>query len=175
MTPLTTEDLWPLDSHNTTNYILRQFNKLWLPSIARKRNDLKKEIKLLSPILRTFWFDMFIVGFIKFIGSSLVFVNPLVLDKIISFMSPTNFEPEWRGYFYASLMLISPLFESLLNSQYEYRINLVGMRMRAVIISVVYKKVRIQTHIYQVQIIKYDNRVLSCRAVAVKTSRLEKS
>jgi ATP-binding cassette subfamily C (CFTR/MRP) protein 1 len=82
-------------------------------------------------------------------ASSLVFVNPLILDKLISFMNPSNDEPQWRGYFYASLMFISPLFESILNSQYEYRINLICMRIRACIISVIYKKVCKHLHIIE--------------------------
>ena len=135
--------MWSLDYTNTTDYILKKFNKLWSPLIAR-RNSLKR-IKLLVPLLKTFWFNMFIVGIVKLIASCLVFINPLVLDRLISYMSPTNFEPQWRGYFYASLMFISPFFESLLNGQYEYGINLVCMKMRAVIISTIYRKVELTT------------------------------
>ena len=138
--PLTADDMWPLDYRNTTDYILKKFNTIWIPLVNRKTDNSSKEIKLLFPLLKTFWFEMFIVGVIKLLASCLVFVNPLILDRLISFMSPMSDEPEWRGYFYASLMFVSPLFESLLNSQYEYRINLVTMKMRAVIISIVYNK-----------------------------------
>jgi hypothetical protein len=146
--PLTMDDMWTLSRKNKSSAILRKFNKVWIPT--EKENAKKKallgepvvaDVFLLNSILKTFWSGMVFVGFIKLIASTLIFVNPLVLDRLISFMSPSNDEPQWRGYFYASLMFIFPLFESLLNSQYEYRINLIGMRIRACVISVIYKKV----------------------------------
>jgi hypothetical protein len=146
--PLTMDDMWTLSRKNKSSAILTKFNKVWIPT--EKENAKKKallgepvvsDVCLLSSILKTFWSGMLFVGFIKLIASTLIFVNPLVLDRLISFMSPSNDEPQWRGYFYASLMFIFPLFESLLNSQYEYRINLIGMRIRACVISVIYKKV----------------------------------
>ncbi len=149
--PLKTEDMWRLSHKNIASLILRKFNSVWLPSFEKEKaiamrrasqgEPVMTEVSLLSSILKTFWPGMLFVAIIKLIASSLVFVNPLVLDKLITFMNPSNDEPQWRGYFYASLMLFSPFFESLLNSQYEYRINLITMRIRACIISVIYKKV----------------------------------
>ncbi len=148
--PLTINDMWTLSRKNKSNIILRKFNKIWIQTVNKEKGNAKKkvlgepavtDICLLSSILKTFWSGMLFVAFIKFIASTLVFVNPLVLDRLISFMSPSNDEPQWRGYFYASLMFIFPLFESVLNSQYEYRINLIGMRIRSCIISVIYEKV----------------------------------
>lgn len=108
---------------------------------AKNASNSDMRVKILTPILRTFWFEMFVVSQVKLIASTLVFVNPLVLDRLISFMTPTNDEPQWRGFFYASLMFISPLFESILNNQYEYRVNLVCMKIRAALITVIYNKV----------------------------------
>ncbi len=143
--------MWALDRNNITSSILRKFNKVWIPTVEKeKKNAIRKasegepvmtNISILSSLLKTFWSEFFFVALFKLIASSLVFVNPLVLDRLITFMNPSNDEPQWRGYFYASLMFISPLFESLLNSQYEYRINLISMRIRACLISVIYEKV----------------------------------
>ena len=147
--PLTPQDMWSLDIQNTTDYIFRRFNKIW--SKMSERNDKKTDsqkgtqmkayIKILGPLLKCFWWQLFVVSAVKLISSCLAFINPLVLDRLISFMSPSNAEPQWRGFFYASLMFITPMFESLLNSQYEYRVNLVAMRIRATLISIIYKKV----------------------------------
>jgi len=157
--PLTNDDMWTLNRKNISNVILRKFNKVWIPTVEKEKENAKRkvslgepvvtDVSLLSSILKTFWPGMLFVGFIKLIASTLIFVNPLVLDRLISFMSPSNDEPQWRGYFYASLMFISPLFESILNSQYEYRISLICMRIRACIISVIYKKVRKLLHVIQ--------------------------
>ncbi len=145
------EDMWALDRNNVTSSILKKFNYVWIPTIEKeKKNAIKRtlegepvitNISILSSLLKTFWSQFLFVALLKLIASSLVFVNPLMLDKLISFMNPSNDEPQWRGYFYSSLMFISPLFESLFNSQYEYRINLISMRIRTCLISVIYEKV----------------------------------
>ncbi len=160
--PLTTDDMWSLNHDNKSSVVLKKFNRVWVPSVEKeKENAMKKAPKgdpvvtnfsVLFPIIKTFWPGMLSVAILKLIASSLTFVNPLVLDRLISFMSPTNHEPTWRGYFYASLMFISPMFESIFNSQYEYKVNLISMRMRACIISVIYKKV---FFIKYIQLLKY--------------------
>jgi len=149
--PLTTDDMWTLNEENRANTVLNKFNKVWTPKVEKEKQIAIKKasegelvttnVNVLGSILTTFWPSMLFVGILKFVASTLVFVNPIVLDRLISFMTPTSHEPTWRGYFYASLMLISPLFESLINSQYEYRVSLISLKMRACIISVIYKKV----------------------------------
>ncbi|XP_054164141.1 multidrug resistance-associated protein 1-like [Oppia nitens] len=144
---LTTNDLWDLDVHNLSNYIINKFNKIWLPLLNKKKlfeNEMKSKtknhIKLIGPLLKTFWLQMFFVSLIKLMASSLVFISPLVLDSLLSFMNPNNTEPYWRGYFYALIMFVALMIESILNNQYEYQNNLLAMRIRATIISVIYNK-----------------------------------
>ncbi len=121
--------MWTLNHKNRTNVILEKFNRVQISTIKRAKKtpisrssqeSVRNVDNLLSSILKTFWAQMLFCGFLKLIASFLMFVNPLVLDILISFMSPTNDEPTWRGYFYASLMFISPMFESLINNQFEY-------------------------------------------------------
>ncbi|CAG2120145.1 unnamed protein product, partial [Medioppia subpectinata] len=148
--PLATEDMWSLSDDNKTGSILRAFDKIWIPSVEKNKEESAKrasdgettvtQISLLNGIIKTYWPGMLLVAIIKLIASALTFVNPMLLDKLINFMSPMSSEPEWRGYLYASLMFISPFFESLLNSQYEYRINTISMRIRACVISSIYQK-----------------------------------
>ncbi|XP_054163879.1 multidrug resistance-associated protein 1-like [Oppia nitens] len=148
--PLNTTDMWSLSHKNQTNYILRIFDKIWNPAFEKaKDNAIQRaapgeaiitEISILNTIIKTFWPGMLLAALIRLVASSLTFVNPMVLDLLINFMAPNSTEPEWRGYLYATLMLISPMFESLLNSQYEYRINAISMRIRSCVISTIYKK-----------------------------------
>ncbi|CAG2101813.1 unnamed protein product [Medioppia subpectinata] len=143
--PLTFNDMWHLDSHNTTDYIYKKFNNIWSQLIDRKMESQNNDqniyyIKILIPILKCFWMELLTVSAVKLIAICLEFMSPIALDRLISFMSPSNAEPQWRGLFYASLMFIPLLFVSLFNSQYEYRINLVAMRIRATLISTIYQK-----------------------------------
>lgn len=49
-------------------------------------------------------------------------------------------DPLWKGIFLASVILFSSMFESLMNSQYEYRIYRLAMRTRSALTHAVYIK-----------------------------------
>ena len=50
-------------------------------------------------------------------------------------------QPLWHGFMYAIAMFLSSTVESLLNSQYDYHIFTLAMRIRSALISVLYTKV----------------------------------
>ena len=50
-------------------------------------------------------------------------------------------EYEWRGYLYAALLMVTALLQSLVLHQYFHSCLVLGMRLRSVIISAVYRKV----------------------------------
>ena len=142
--------MWGLDRKNTSEHIDEKFDKIWISTIekakiARKKNEGKNEenlpnVGILIPTIRTFWPQMLFAATLKFVSTLMSFVNPLVLDLLISFITNPN-EPTWKGYLYASLMFFSPMIESILNNQFDYIILSIGMRVRTCIISAIYKKV----------------------------------
>ena len=50
-------------------------------------------------------------------------------------------EASWRGYFYACLLFIAAVIQSLLLHQYFHRCFIVGMRVRSAVVAAVYEKV----------------------------------
>ena len=50
-------------------------------------------------------------------------------------------EAAWRGYFYAALMFIAAVIQSILLHQYFHRAFITGMRIRTAVVAAVYKKV----------------------------------
>ena len=50
-------------------------------------------------------------------------------------------EPSWKGYFYAFLLFMAAVLQSLLLHQYFHRCFVVGMRIRTAIVAAVYQKV----------------------------------
>ena len=50
-------------------------------------------------------------------------------------------EYEWRGYMYAALLLVTAMLQSVFLHQYFHSCLVLGMRLRSVIISAVYRKV----------------------------------
>ena len=65
-------------------------------------------------------------------------VVPSILGMLISFVSSD--EEMWKGYFYAALLVGVNLVNTLLNSQYFYKLGLVGLRMRSALTSALYRK-----------------------------------
>lgn len=50
-------------------------------------------------------------------------------------------QPAWRGYFYAGTIFVFAIIQSLLLHQYFHRCLIVGMRIRAGLVSAIYGKV----------------------------------
>ena len=155
--PLVERDIFQLDHENRTAEILRKFQKNIDQYKWRELNEqltaqdnngyelpvndkLKTNINIGWIILRSYWPVITFCAVLKLLASTLTFVNPTILDYLISFISSNN-EPYWHGFFYASLMFISPALESIMNNQYEYWISIVVLRARISIISTIYKKV----------------------------------
>lgn len=49
-------------------------------------------------------------------------------------------EPMWKGYFYATLLLLTAMLQTLVLSQYFHRMFLVGLRIRTALIAAIYRK-----------------------------------
>ena len=143
--PLVQDDLWLLHQENKTENLLKDFNKNWLPKYEKLKHNINKDkkgksqISIVGPIVQTYWIGFVAFSSIKIITCFLPLVSPMIMDLLISFIN--NDEPVWRGYFYASLMFFVPMIESVLNNYYEYGINVISMRIRACLISIIYKKV----------------------------------
>lgn len=157
--PLLDQDMYLLDKQNSTKTIIDKFEKK-LDQIRTKKvlKNLKQssstgyelpmtdkvqvKLNITFLVLQLFWKQFLFTALLKLISSVLTFTNPIVLDFLISFMSDDK-EPMWHGFFYAFLMLISPMVESIINSQYEYWMNIVVLRVRICLISMIYKKVTV--------------------------------
>lgn len=146
---LEVDDMWDLSQENLTEQNYKDFMKN-IPDKVRKNKQSGAEIddenvplngSVMWPLIKTYYLELIFIVVLKLIASLLTFTSPIVLNWLISFM--TNDEPTWKGYFYAVIMFVSSHLESLFNSQYEFRIFVIGMRMRSCIISVIYRKVKI--------------------------------
>ena len=51
-------------------------------------------------------------------------------------------DPTWRGYFYACLLFIAAIMQSLVLQHYFHRCFVFGMHLKTAIITIVYSKVR---------------------------------
>jgi hypothetical protein len=144
--------MWALRKENTTAENVRQFDEILNPNSRIKtkeinRNEIteltsnSKPNGILFSLLRTYWFYFSLMAILKLALSFLPYINPTVLDWIISYMSVDSQEPDWHGFLYAIIMFISPMIESFITNHYETGIGIIAMRMRSCLMNSIYKKV----------------------------------
>ncbi|XP_040290619.1 canalicular multispecific organic anion transporter 1-like [Bufo bufo] len=78
-------------------------------------------------------------AFFKLVHDILVFVSPQILKAMVSFTSNPK-EYLWKGFFYAALLLVTGLIQSLCLQQYFQGCFVLGMRVRTTLTAAVYKK-----------------------------------
>ncbi|CAJ0955155.1 unnamed protein product, partial [Mesorhabditis belari] len=167
--PLTREDLWDLNERDQTQNLISPFMRNFLPpqkayqekrramaglNIAEPnvsvRDPLKIEVKedglnekefpsILGPIFRTYKMTFLCAGAYKFIFDLLQFAAPELLKQLITFIQSKN-QPMWVGIAIASLMFIVALIQSMILHQYFHGMFRLGMNIRSVLTSAVYKK-----------------------------------
>uniref|UniRef100_A0A8C5PJK7 Canalicular multispecific organic anion transporter 1 n=1 Tax=Leptobrachium leishanense TaxID=445787 RepID=A0A8C5PJK7_9ANUR len=94
---------------------------------------------LYKTIIKTFPGILLHSAFFKLVHDLLVFVSPQILKLLVSFTSNPA-EYTWRGFFYAILLLVAALIQSLCLQQYFQGCFVLGMRVRTTLMAAVYKK-----------------------------------
>ncbi|KAH9518523.1 Multidrug resistance-associated protein 1 [Bulinus truncatus] len=164
---LTEKDLWSLNKEDTSEYVSAEFHRKWnlskevpLPSSANgdlhETSFMYKEgsailvpynvaaetsrhrRSLFSALVRTYIGSFLVAAIFKLIHDILMFISPQLLKLLIKFTSSD--EHMWRGIFYASMLLIVALLQSVLLHQYFHATFLLGMRLRSTVIAVIYRK-----------------------------------
>ncbi|XP_078462060.1 ATP-binding cassette sub-family C member 2-like [Lampetra planeri] len=107
----------------------------------KKKSDKRGKLdpSLLRALFFTYGWVLLESGIFKLIYDLLTFVSPQILKLLIGFTEDQNVM-EWKGYFYAILLFVTALVQSLLLQQYFQRCFLFGMRVRTAVIGAVYKK-----------------------------------
>ncbi|XP_043474514.1 multidrug resistance-associated protein 1 isoform X1 [Leptopilina heterotoma] len=101
----------------------------------------KKTASILSPLCKAFGPTFLFGASLKLIQDIMTFVSPKILEKLIKFVqNPNQDEHMWKGYFYAVILLLTAVFQTLILSQYFHRMFLVGLRIRTALIAAIYRK-----------------------------------
>ena len=155
---LTQSDMWNLIDENKTATIKSNFDSHLksslayyvnspdsdIPSTSSQSSHSNKNIQtnILGVMIKAFWPMLLFGAVCKLISSLLVFASPQLMDALLTFI--VSDQPVWKGYIIALGMFSASLFQSLLDSQYEFWINTTSMRMRSALIATIYRKVRIK-------------------------------
>uniref|UniRef100_A0A0K8S5R1 ABC transmembrane type-1 domain-containing protein n=1 Tax=Lygus hesperus TaxID=30085 RepID=A0A0K8S5R1_LYGHE len=156
--PLVSSDLWNLNYEDTAAEVFPVFDKHWKATLAKNAGKLEatyngkvdgvnfggigkntvKPSSILPALWKTFW-PSFVFGSILKLGQDLLgFVSPQVLALLIEFIQGD--EPQWKGYLYVFLLMITAALQTLFLAQYFYKLMFIGMHTRTALISTIYRK-----------------------------------
>lgn len=107
-------------------------------SVAFPLDSTKRKF-LLKALNRTFGWEYYSLGILKFISDGLGFAGPLILNLLVKYMEDPT-EPRWHGYVYAAALFLSTFISSVFSTQFNYHVSIVGLKIRAALITTVYKK-----------------------------------
>ena len=68
----------------------------------------------------------------------MIFINPFILKLIIVFTASDD--PVWKGIFFAVLLVLTAGVQTVILSQYFYKMYVVGLWVRTSLISAIYRK-----------------------------------
>ena len=107
------------------------------PETAEKEINIQRGV--VSSIVRTYGCDFAMGSILKLIHDVLIFISPLFLKRIIAYAACPN-EELWKGIIYALGLLIANFGQSIMLSRYFYNMYVIGMWIRASVVSSIYRK-----------------------------------
>ncbi len=119
-----------------------QFDRYYDEAVKKAENEGTKH-SIFASLVWTFG-PTFIVGSAqKLCYDVLAMVSPQLMNLMIDFVESYALgedDQQWKGYFYASVLLVVLCLMSVVLSQYFERMFLVAMNVRTALVSVVYRK-----------------------------------
>jgi hypothetical protein len=115
------EDIDCLPQRDQIPFITKDFIDHWKLKPVDQRS-------LFKSLLHCFGRLYFFMGFVRFLIDSLAFSGPILLGKIVTFVSsPIQEGDEYLGYVYVSILLATSAFGALLQSQYDFYIARISL------------------------------------------------
>ena len=127
-----------------------------------KKEIRKARISILWPLIKTFGPEFFIGSCHKVCYDLLVMATPQIMSLMIDFVetkycdttvkdNECNLEDmenayDWKGYFFAGLMLATTICQSIILNQYFVRMFIVSMNIRTAMISAIYRKALVMSN-----------------------------
>ncbi|KAH9423986.1 Canalicular multispecific organic anion transporter 1 [Dermatophagoides pteronyssinus] len=145
--PLTSRDLWRLPIWNNCEYLFQQFNRIWkhpkfMPQDKQHQDDYllrKKKINLWSMFTKMYWSYFLFPSLARVFTDLLQLSNSMVLKYMINFTTDP-IAPLWQGIFFSFVFMVTNIVQSFSSGYQAHRMAVMSMRMRAIMVSVIYRK-----------------------------------
>ncbi|KAE9550241.1 hypothetical protein FO519_006539 [Halicephalobus sp. NKZ332] len=162
---LESEDLWDLNERDTSKHLLEKFQKNWDDHLLKsdisrnkprswfenpensnlsriiqgRRIYIKSPPTLSAPLFKTFKWPFLAGTLYKLIFDLMQFISPQLLKHLINFVEDRT-QPMWVGVGLSIIMFTVALVQSMILHQYFHNMFRLGMNIRSVLTSVVYRK-----------------------------------
>ncbi|KAJ1998330.1 hypothetical protein GGI04_005049, partial [Coemansia thaxteri] len=131
------EDTWELGSEYRPDVVNARFQRNWQKELQSGRPS------LLRATLRTYGWSLALSGFYKLIKDLVSFLNPILLSRLIGFVSrynTANAEPIEYGYFYAASMFVVASVQTLAFQQHWAQNQRISCLIKTSYTTAIYRK-----------------------------------
>ncbi|XP_022853743.1 ABC transporter C family member 10-like [Olea europaea var. sylvestris] len=108
-------------------------------SNKRKQIDRSAQPSILKTLLLCHWKDIFIAGFFALLKTTTLSAGPLLLNAFIK-IAEGKASFEYEGYLLVVILFFTKIIESLSQRQWYFRMRLIGLKVRSLLIAAVYEK-----------------------------------
>ncbi|CAG7725610.1 unnamed protein product, partial [Allacma fusca] len=163
--PLEFSDLWDLNPDDKSATLVKNFQSYWKPDLdkalkwnaanreaikptisknengkdeVKKTKSVRKTASILPGLTKSYWGYFLFGSLLKLVQDLLQFVSPQLLDLLIQHVNSDD--EKWKGYFYAVLMFLTVMAQTIVLGQYFQRMFVLGMRIRSAIVGTIYQK-----------------------------------
>ena len=131
--PLNLTDLYNLDKKDQASNIYDKFYEAWQLQLQRP------EPSLAWAFVKSFGTPFFMAGLLKLVHDCLIFVGPILLNRIITFLDNPD-KPVSLGLTYVLALFISQVIMSICLRQYFFWCFRCGMWLRSAVVTSVFSK-----------------------------------
>jgi len=144
---LTTDNLWNLEEDLKLKNILSEFGVTYNKEVEKfklKTKNIKKpwfsSLRLLKVFIKHYGLAFLAGSLAKFAQDMFQFLNPLLLELLISYVKDHENRIIWHGIVICLFMLLVGVLKSIMINLYFERMMKIGMKLRSNIINQVYMK-----------------------------------
>ena len=99
----------------------------------------ESKITLFKALNKAFGWEYYLLGILKLLADIFGFAGPILLNLLVTYME-SNTEPASHGYWYAVGLFAATLLGSVCSTQFDYNCSVIGLKIRAAIITTIYRK-----------------------------------
>lgn len=137
----------PLISKGVAGHLKKIEDLFDLPeclSVTRISERLQQAISSSSSLFwalhKAFGREFYLIGLYRFIADTAGFAGPLLLGGLLKESTTENAGTDVRPYFYALGLLAASLISAFCSTHFNWRMSLIGMKMRSGVVSAIYRK-----------------------------------